>query len=110
MTHSSEPQAVPVQVIESIPVAGSSPLSKEKVAAEKIPSPPHLVVGRELARGGMGHVHPATDRNLLRHVALKRLDKDYATKTFYREAFIAEAQITGQLEHPNIVPTHELAI
>ena len=110
MTHSSEPQAVPVQVIESIPVAGSSPLPKEKVAAEKIPSPPHLVVGRELARGGMGHVHPATDRNLLRQVALKRLDKDYATKTFYREAFIAEAQITGQLEHPNIVPTHELAI
>jgi serine/threonine-protein kinase len=106
----SEPQATPVQVIESIPVAGSSPLSKERLAAEKIPSPPHLLLGRELARGGMGHVHPATDRNLLREVALKRLDKDLAGERFYRDAFIAEAQITGQLEHPNIVPTHELAI
>ena len=110
MNPSSDPQAAPVQVIESIPVSGSSSLSQQQVAAEKIPSPPHLLVGRELARGGMGHVHPATDRNLLRHVALKRLDKDYANQTFYREAFIAEAQITGQLEHPNIVPVHELAI
>jgi hypothetical protein len=110
MNQSSDPQAVPVRVIEAIPVAGSSSLPKEQVAAEKIPSPPHLVLQRELARGAMGHVHPATDRNLLRQVALKRLDKDYATKTFYRDGFIAEAQITGQLEHPNIVPTHELAI
>ena len=58
----------------------------------------------------MGHVHPALDRNLLRHVALKRIDKDYANKGFYRDAFIAEAQMTGQLEHPNIVPVHELSI
>ena len=27
----------------------------------------------------------------------------------YRDGFIAEAQMTGQLEHPNIVPLHELA-
>jgi serine/threonine-protein kinase len=100
----------PVQVIESIPVAGSSNLSAEVIAREKIPTPPHLRVSRELARGGMGHVHPATDRNLLRRVALKRLDKEYASKPFYRDGFVAEAQIAGQLEHPNIVPVHELAI
>ena len=105
-----ETQALPVRVTESIPVAGTSDLSQAQIAAEKIPSPAHLLVGRELARGGMGHVHPATDRNLLRHVALKRIDKDYATNPFYRDGFVAEAQITGQLEHPNIVPVHELAI
>jgi serine/threonine-protein kinase len=110
MNTPSDPQGEPVQVIEAIPVAGTSPLTKKQVVAEKIPSPPHLLVGKELARGGMGHVHPATDQNLLRHVALKRLDKDYATDDFYRDAFIAEGQITGQLEHPNIVPVHELAI
>lgn len=103
-------QTVPVSVNEAIPVAGTSPLSPSQVAADKIPSPPHLLLGRELARGGMGHVHPATDLNLLRHVALKRLDKDIAKHAFYRDGFIAEAQITGQLEHPNIVPVHELAI
>jgi serine/threonine-protein kinase len=105
-----EPQSEPVRVIETIPVAGTTKLSPHQIASEKIPTPPHLLLGRELARGGMGHVHPATDRNLLRHVALKRLDKDYATQPFYRDAFIAEGQITGQLEHPNIVPVHEMTL
>jgi eukaryotic-like serine/threonine-protein kinase len=105
-----EPQVEPVRVIESIPVSAASDLPPAVVASEKIPTPPHLVIYRELARGGMGHVHPAADCNLLRHVALKRLDKDYASKPFYRDSFIAEAQMTGQLEHPNIVPVHELAL
>jgi serine/threonine-protein kinase len=106
----SNPSATPVRVIESIPVAATSDLSPQTVASEQIPTPPHLVVSRELARGGMGHVHPAADCNLLRQVALKRLDKSYATRPFYRDSFIAEAQMTGQLEHPNIVPVHELSI
>ena len=105
-----DPSGDAVRVVESIPVDGSSGLSAEAIADEKIPSPPHLVLARALARGAMGHVHPATDRNLLRQVALKRMDKDYAHKPFYRDAFIAEAQMTGQLEHPNIVPVHELSI
>ena len=109
---SLEAPSEPVRVIESIPVSvgGTGPLSPEKIAAEKIPTPAHLRVGKELAAGGMGHVHPAVDRNLLRQVALKRLDKDFATNAFYRDAFIAEGQINGQLQHPNIVPVHELAI
>jgi len=109
---SLEAPSEPVRVIESIPVnvGGTGPLSPEKIAAEKIPTPAHLRVGKELAAGGMGHVHPAVDRNLLRQVALKRLDKDFATNAFYRDAFIAEGQINGQLQHPNIVPVHELAI
>ena len=106
----AENQTLPVRVTETIPVPGKPALSAAQISAEKIPTPEHLVLGRELARGGMGHVHPATDRNLLRKVALKRIDKDYATHPFYRDGFIAEAQITGQLEHPNIVPVHELAI
>src|SRR5207253_3385501 len=99
-----------VRITESIPVAGKTALSPVQIANDKIPSPPHLLLGKELARGAMGHVHPAIDRNLLRHVALKRIDKDYASHPFYRDGFIAEAQITGQLEHPNIVPVHDLAV
>jgi serine/threonine-protein kinase len=105
-----DPQVETVRVIEQIPVDGASNLSAAVIAAEKIPTPPHLIVSRALARGGMGHVHPAMDRNLLRQVALKRIDKAYASKAFYRDSFIAEAQMTGQLEHPNIVPVHELSI
>ena len=101
----------PVYVIESIPVDGEQRRSPAaEIRAEGIPTPTHLRIYRELARGGMGRIHPATDRNLLRHVALKRLDKSLAQHAFYRDGFIAEAQITGQLEHPNIVPVHELAV
>src|SRR3954462_22419 len=67
-------------------------------------------MGPELGRGGMGRIHPATDRNLLRHVALKRLDRELAKVPMYKDGFIAEALMTGQLEHPNIVPVHELAV
>jgi hypothetical protein len=106
----SEPALPPVYVVEQIPVPIAPALHPEHMQRELIPSPPHLSVAPELAHGGMGHVHPATDRNLLRRVALKRLDKDYTGTPFYRDSFIAEAQMTGQLEHPNIVPVHELSI
>ena len=69
-----EPQ--PVYVIESIPVGGKNEVSDQEIARELIPTPPHLRIFPELGRGGMGRIHPATDRNLLRHVALKRLDKE----------------------------------
>lgn len=100
----------PVTVIERIPATGEHDLTPEEVEEEGIPLPPHLVLYPELGRGGMGRIHPATDRNLLRHVALKRLDKALAEVPMYRDGFIAEAQMTGQLEHPNIVPVHELSI
>lgn len=104
----SAPQ--PVYVIESIPAGGDNDVTPEEAQSEGVPTPAHLRIFRELGRGGMGRIHPATDRNLLRHVALKRLDKEMSREPFYRDGFIAEAQITGQLEHPNIVPVHELAI
>src|SRR5258706_15861552 len=100
----------PVYVIESIPVAGEHQITREEIKREGIPTPGHLVVYPELGRGGIGRIHAATDRNLLRHVAMKRIDKKLAEVPMYREGFIAEAQMTGQLEHPNIVPVHELNI
>jgi serine/threonine-protein kinase len=100
----------PVIVIENIPAGGDHRVTSDEIAREGIPTPPHLVLYPELGRGGMGRIHPATDRNLLRHVALKRLDKQLAKTPMYRDGFIAEAQMTGQLEHPNIVPVHELAV
>ena len=105
-----EAPAQPVHVIETIPVRGENKVTAAEVAAEGIPTPPHLRIFPELGRGGMGRIHPATDRNLLRHVALKRLDRELAREPMYKDGFIAEAQMTGQLEHPNIVPVHELAV
>ncbi|MHC4778810.1 MAG: protein kinase domain-containing protein [Planctomycetota bacterium] len=60
----------------------------------------------EIARGGMGAIYLVADRELRRDVAMKVVlsagDSDLDTR------FVEEAQITGQLEHPNIVPVHEL--
>ncbi len=105
-----EAPAQPVHVIETIPVRGDNKVSAAEAAEEGIPTPAHLRLFPELGRGGMGRIHPATDRNLLRHVALKRLDKELSKVPMYKDGFIAEAQMTGQLEHPNIVPVHELAV
>ncbi|HEX3773982.1 MAG TPA: serine/threonine-protein kinase [Polyangiaceae bacterium] len=105
-----EAPAQPVHVIESIPVRGDNKVTAAEIATEGIPTPAHLRIFPELGRGGMGRIHPATDRNLLRHVALKRLDKELSRVPMYKDGFIAEAQMTGQLEHPNIVPVHELAV
>jgi eukaryotic-like serine/threonine-protein kinase len=112
VSDNNDPQesAEPVYVIESIPVGGEHAVSRAEIEREGIPIPEHLRLFREIGRGGMGRIHPATDRNLLRHVALKRLDRELAKVPMYKDGFIAEAQMTGQLEHPNIVPVHELAV
>ena len=67
-------------------------------------------IGRELAKGGMGTIFHAKDLNCRRTVAMKVLSKDteYQVEDLLR--FIEEAQITSQLEHPNIVPIHELGL
>ncbi len=61
-----------------------------------------------LGRGGMGEVHRALQTGLEREVALKVLRPDRAGSAHARESFLAEAVITGQLEHPNIVPVYAL--
>ena len=66
------------------------------------------VIETEIARGGMGAVVRAMDCDIRREVAIKfMLDPDDAAK---KSRFVEEAQITGQLEHPNIVPIHELGL
>jgi len=62
----------------------------------------------EVGRGGMARVHRVLDKTLLREVALKVLRPEFAGKERLVQRFIREAQITAQLDHPNIVPIHEL--
>ncbi|MBX3458328.1 MAG: protein kinase [Planctomycetes bacterium] len=68
------------------------------------------VVIREIARGGMGKVLEVEDTELRRSVALKVLRKELLGRRDIVERFLEEAQITGQLEHPNIVPVHEMGV
>lgn len=58
-----------------------------------------------LARGGMGEVWLGEDSRIGRRVAFKKLRGKHREQ---RERFLIEAQITGQLEHPSIMPLHDL--
>jgi eukaryotic-like serine/threonine-protein kinase len=63
---------------------------------------------RPHAKGGLGEVHVAQDLELRREVALKEIQAKYADHPDSRSRFVLEAEITGGLEHPGIVPVYGL--
>ena len=66
-------------------------------------------IGDEIARGGMGQVVSAIDRNLNRSVAIKFLLGEQQNLA-WQSRFIQEAQVTGQLQHPSIIPVYDLGL
>lgn len=89
---------------EKASVAQSAPASASASLSER------LVDEGEIGRGGMASVHRAFDKTLMRRVAMKILDPRRVVKESQRNRFIEEAQITGQLDHPNIPPVHEFGV
>lgn len=67
-----------------------------------------FIVMRPHAKGGLGQVSVAFDSELNRHVALKEILPQRANDPDSQGRFILEAEITGQLEHPGIVPVYGL--
>jgi serine/threonine-protein kinase len=63
---------------------------------------------RPLNQGGMGIVSVALDKELDRSIALKEIRQSAADNREYRSRFLAEAEITGKLEHPGIIPIYGL--
>jgi serine/threonine-protein kinase len=61
-----------------------------------------------LGEGGMGEVALALDRDIGRKVALKRLRGGASEPALAR--FVDEVRTVGQLEHPNIVPIHDVGV
>ena len=63
---------------------------------------------RPHAQGGLGAVFVALDTELHREVALKQILDQHADDPESRQRFLLEAEITGGLEHPGIVPVYGL--
>lgn len=61
---------------------------------------------RPHARGGIGEVFLAFDQELNREVALKETQSRHVQDESHRERFVREAEVTGGLEHPGIVPIY----
>jgi serine/threonine-protein kinase len=97
------------------------PESVRVAAADELPHTERSVTGTtgfgerfedqgEIARGGMGAVHRVFDRAILRTAAQKRLNSAAQHMPGARARFLEEAQITGQLDHPNIVPVYDIGV
>jgi serine/threonine protein kinase/tetratricopeptide (TPR) repeat protein len=65
---------------------------------------------RPHAQGGLGAVFVALDSELNREVALKEIQDRHADDPSSRSRFLLEAEITGRLEHPGIVPVYAMGM
>ncbi len=110
--------AITLEPAEGEVDGGSSSTLFERLAAHTAPQSRFRLKG-QIGQGGMGAVLRAWDEDLRRHVALKvMLGKAGAEATGDTPQidpaklgrFLEEAQVTGQLEHPGIVPVHELGL
>jgi serine/threonine-protein kinase len=77
-------------------------------AAEPVDPSGRLVFLGEIARGGVGVVLWGRDTKLGRDLALKVLQQKHRDYPEMIQRFVEEARIAGQLQHPGIVPVHDL--
>ena len=91
------------------PQAGSrQPLLQEFSKLSSTSSAAPLEVKGTLAEGGMGLIRLAEQEALGRTVVVKTLRENYAPEA--AEHVLREAWATGALEHPNIVPVHDIRV
>ena len=75
---------------------------------EKVHSAAEFEMLELLGEGGMGIVYSARQTSIDRTIALKVLRTQYANDAEHRTKFLAEAVVTGELDHPNIVPIYDV--
>lgn len=61
-----------------------------------------------LGQGGMGVVYAARQASLDRQIAIKMIQSDASVDPVAANKFLSEAIVTGELDHPNIIPIHDL--
>jgi len=103
--HTSDPVAT-----ADTPTALADRAEGVRIPAAGANSAARYLLGEEIARGGMGVVHRATDTVLGRQVAVKVLQEKYAADSGPAGRFADEPRITGQLQHPNIPAVHDLGV
>lgn len=102
--------SIEVDVDSFVELPTPPPIPDEVESPDIGPASPHpwLADEGEIARGGMGRIHRIRHRPLGRHAVMKVLEPSKNRKAISEHRFVEEAQITGQLDHPNIPPVHDL--
>jgi serine/threonine-protein kinase len=67
-------------------------------------------IRRQFAQGGLGVIYLARDSQFQRDVALKQIRDDRNELIVVSDKFLFEAEVTGQLEHPGIVPVYSMGL
>ena len=83
----------------------TSPATRE--SAPVLPELPGYVPGETIGRGGMGEIIAAFDTTLEREVAIKRMKGAEPSRDAVAR-FMREAKVQARLDHPSIVPVHEV--
>ena len=94
----------------AVPFSGLSTADQTTswTALGSVAAGPRFRILRPHAQGGLGAVFVALDSELNREVALKQMREGHADHSESRSRFVLEAEITGGLEHPGIVPVYSL--
>jgi tetratricopeptide (TPR) repeat protein len=101
------PAAAPAQdATAPVPVSPFAPA----VARTAAPGDARYELGEELGRGAFGRVVRAVDRAVGRTVAVKMLVDAGRGDRAAAGRFMEEARITGQLEHPSVIPIYDLGV
>jgi serine/threonine-protein kinase len=105
----TDPTLTPDQALAEAPTsAESTPGHAVRINSAKLGALPNrYALGQRLGAGGMGEVVLARDEQIGRDVAIKRMRVEPTDAALTR--FLREAKIQGRLDHPAIVPVHELA-
>jgi serine/threonine-protein kinase len=94
---------------ESTPPVDFNEVKKAFNIRNSVPSS-HYTQVRTIGLGGVGLVVSAHDPNLDRDVAVKMLRGENKNKLPDIERFIREARATADIEHPNVIPVHEMGV
>ena len=103
------PEALGTATVSRVARGGPDSDSPSSVALVAQSTAERYEVGEALGKGGMGEVLEVLDRGFNRRVAMKTLLRSGTTKEEV-DLFVAEAQINSQLEHPNLVPIHDIGV
>ena len=102
------------QTLSLLPIAAASPVSAPAAATTEAYADPAVRgryrILRHHADGGLGTVSVALDTELRREVALKEILPQHRAHAAAAERFVREAEVTGHLEQPGIVPVYGLGV
>ncbi|MFM9964112.1 MAG: protein kinase domain-containing protein [Planctomycetaceae bacterium] len=98
-----------VTQIEQVTPSNSTPSRSSSGTWNVGSTQAHFHLSEETGQGGFGQIWLARDVDLNRKVAIKTLKEKFGRNQEAVARLLREAQITGQLEHPNVIRVYELA-